>query len=132
MALDLAFVLGFIETLHVDFADTLGASHNVGGIDSLVGGNHNKLLDAVLNRKVGNDLSAIDIVLHALAGVVFHHGDVLVGRGVEDIIGAERLEDGFHSVFLADRGNHGLSLDVRVFVGHHKADVVLRRLGLVD
>ena len=57
---------------------------------------------------------------------------MLVGSGVEHIVGAEGREDVLHTVLLADAGHHGLGLDVGILVLHHQAYVVLGRLSLVD
>ena len=131
-ALHLSFLDSLVQALHVDFADTLGAAHDVGGIHRFVGGNHHELLHLVFHTEVGDDLRAPHVVLHAFAGVVLHHGHVLVGCGVEDVVGAERAEDFLHAVLLADGGDHGMCLNVGVLLGHHQADVVLRCFGLVD
>ena len=49
------------ERLAVNLGHTLGASHHVGGIDGLVGRDHNKLVDAILEGEVGNVARAQDI-----------------------------------------------------------------------
>ena len=78
-----------VERLHVNLADALRASHDVGRIDGLVGRHHDKLLHSVFGTEVGNDFRAPHIVLHALAGVVLHHRHVLVGSGMEYVVGLE-------------------------------------------
>ena len=118
--------------MHIDFADAFGAAHHVGWVNRLVGGNHDELLDAIFHAEVGNHLRAPDVVLHAFARVVFHHRHVLVGGGVENIVGLKLVEDFLHAVFLANARHHGVRRDVWIFVFHHQADVVLRRLCLVD
>ena len=56
---------------------------------------------------------------------------MLIGSGMEHIVGFERREDLLHSLLLADRGHHGLCLDVGELLMHHQADIMLRCLGLV-
>ena len=123
---------GIVKALHVNLADALGATHHIGGIDSLVGGNHDELTAAVFQSQVSDNLGADDIVVDTLAGVVLQHGHVLVGSCMEDIFGTIGLEDVIHTVFLTDAHEDGLSHDVGKLVAHHQPHVMERRLGLVD
>ena len=56
LSLELFIVLfyGEAEGLDVDFGKALGASHDVGGVDGLIGRDHDHLLDTVLDALVGN------------------------------------------------------------------------------
>ena len=121
-----------VQALDVDFADTLAASHDVGGIHRLVRGYHHELLGAVLHGHIGNDLGAVDVVHDRLGGVVLHHGHMLVRRGMENIVRTEGAEHAFHARTAADAGDHHLAGDVREIPGHHEADIVLRGFRLVD
>ena len=64
------------------FGDALGDSHDVGGADGLVGGDHDEVVDAVLGGGGGDVGGAEDIVLDGLEEAGLHHGDVFVGGGV--------------------------------------------------
>ena len=69
--------------------ETLGQllrhAHDAGGIDGLVGRNHHELLHAVFVGQFGQLPGAQDVVLDGLAGVVLHHGNVLMrGRMKHD------------------------------------------------
>ena len=121
-----------VEALHVDLADTFRAAHHVGRVHCFVGRDHHKLLGTELHAHVGDDLGAIDVVHDCLARVVFHHGHVFVCGGMEHIVRAEGSEHALHACTAADAGHHHFTGNVREFVGHHQADVVLRCLGLVD
>ena len=123
---------GLVQALHVYFADTFRASHHVGGIHGLVGTDHHEFLYAVFHRQVGHNLRAFHIVLYALAGIVFHHWHMLVGSGMEHVVGMVFPENGFHVALVADGGHYGFGLDVRILAGHHQAAVVLWGFGLVD
>ena len=132
LALHLAVFLGLVEALDVDLADTLTAAHHVRGVHSLVGGDHDELLHPVLHGHVGHDLGRVDVVEYCLGRIVLHHGHVLVGGGVEDVVGFEAAEVEIHAGAVADRCDDGLDLDVRIVARHLDADVVLGGFGLVD
>ena len=70
--------------------------------------------------------------MDALGRVVLHHGHVLVGGRVEDIIRLEFAEDLPHLGLVGDGCHHGGGFDVREIMGHHQPDVVLRGFRLVD
>ncbi len=128
----LLLLQGSVEGLAVDLADALGTTHDVGGVDGLVGRDHDELAGAVTNGKVGNDTRAVDVVLDRHGGVVLHHRHVLVGSGVEDVLGTMLAEDLLHVGRIADGAYDGPARDIGMMAGHIEADVVHRRLGLVD
>ena len=131
-ALDTPLDNGLVERLAVDLADALAAPHDIGGVDGLVGGDHHELAGAVLDGEVGNHARTIYIVLHGNAGVVFHHGDVLIGSGMEDVVGVVGSEDALHVPGIGDAADDGLALDIGEATGHHETYVVHGGLGLVD
>ena len=128
------FVLFFclIKTLHVDFANSLAASHYIGRIYGFVGRNHHELLHAKLDAQVGYYLRAVDIVEDTLARVVFHHRHVLVSGGVEDVVGTKGGENLFHPYLVRNGGDDSRDFNAREVVQHQQAYVVLRRLCLID
>ena len=125
-------ILVTVERLAVNFAQTFRTSHHVGGVYSLVGGYHDEALDAVFHAEVGYNLGALHVIVDGLAGVVFHHRHMLVGCGVENIVGMAGAEDVFHALFLHNAHHDNAALDVRKALTHHQTNVVLRRLGGVD
>ena len=96
LTLDLSILDSLIETLHVDFADTLRATHYIGGVHRLIGRNHHELLHPIFHGQVGNDSCTVDIVLHGLARIILHHRHMLVGSGMEHIVRTEHLEHSLH------------------------------------
>ena len=49
VTVDLSLDLGLVETLDIDLTNPLGATHDVGRVDSLVGRDHNELPDTVFD-----------------------------------------------------------------------------------
>lgn len=127
-----AVALGLVQALHVDLADALAAPHHVRRVHSLVGGHHHEAANAVADGQVRQDLRAKDVVVDALARVVLHHRNVLVGRRVEHVLRTERPEYVLHPPGVRDRGHDRGARHVRVSLPHHQADVVLRGLRRVD
>ena len=128
----LALDNGFVERLTVDLANALAATHDIGGVDGFIGGDHDELEGAVLDSEVGHDAGAVDIVLHSDAGVVFHHGHMLIGGGMEDIVGTVGSEDALHMFFIGDAADDGVAQNIGILAGHHEANIVHGGLGLVD
>ena len=123
----------FVEQrLHVDFGDTLAGTHDVGGVDRLVGGYHHEALRAVFHRHVSHVLGAHDVGLNRLVGVALHEGHVLVGGGVEDYVGAEIAEDLLHALAVADITDEGYETNVGEVVAEVEGDVVQGRLRLLE
>ena len=56
------------ERLYVDLGQALGAAHDVGGVDGLVGGDHDHLPHAILHALVGHLAGAANVNPHGLAG----------------------------------------------------------------
>ena len=71
------------ETLTINLCQSLGATHHIGGIDSLVGRNHHQLIHAIANTHIGHILGTEHIAEHCLAGIFLHKGHVFVGCCVE-------------------------------------------------
>lgn len=131
-AFNLALDNSLVQGLAIDFADALGASHDIGGVDSLVGGDHDEFLGFVLHGKVCYHARTIYIILYCYAGVVLHHGNVLVGGSMEDVVGTELGEDLLHVVLVGNAADNGVTRYVGELTCHHKADVVHGGLCLVD
>lgn len=121
-----------VEALDIYFTDALRAAHDIGGVDGFVGGDHYKFLRAILDGEVGNDLGAEDVVNDTLVGVILHHGHVLVGRSMENILWTCLTEEALHETGVGDVAHYGVSQDVGPLTAHHESHVVHRRLGLVN
>ena len=132
VSLHLTFLDCLVEALHVYLADALRAAHHVGWVDSLVGRYHHELPRAVSHRQVGDDLCSMDVVYHALVGIVLHHRHMLVCGRVEDIVGTVFVEYTFHHAHICDVRHNSFRSNLRPVVAHHEPDVMHRRLGLVD
>lgn len=123
---------GGVEGLNVDFADAFRAAHHVGGVDGFVGGYHDEFPGVVLDGEVGDDHGAVDVVFDAFVGVVLHHGDVLVGCGVEHVFGTVFAEYLFHAALVGDVGHDCERMDAGPAARHHEADFVEGCFGLID
>lgn len=113
-----------IKALAINLTDALGATHDVGGVNGLIGGDHHELLGAVLNRQVGNDASTCDIVADGLNGVVLHHGHVLIGGRMEDILRTMFSKKLLHVVFIGNGSDDSLILYIGKLTRHHQTDIV--------
>ena len=127
----LTLLHGFVKALDVDLTKSLRAAHDVGGVDSLVGGDHHEFLSAVSHGKVGDDAGAVDIVPDALRGIVLHHGDMLVGGCVEDVFRTVVAEDLLHAVSVGYVAHDGAAFYFTPVLRHHQAYVVEGGLSLV-
>ena len=95
------------KALDQHFAQALGAAHNVGGVDRLVGGKLHKPFNAMLCGGGQQIFGAHNIVFDGLGGADLHQRDVLVRGGVEydrRVVGFKNLVQTF---FVADRTNQG-------------------------
>ena len=81
----------------VDFGEAFGGAHHVGGVHSLVGRHHHELIHAIFHCEVGDDFRAVHVVDDGFGGVDFHHGHVLVGRGVNHEGGAVKVKCLLHA-----------------------------------
>ena len=121
-----------VETLHIDLTDSLRTTHHIRGVHSLVGRDHHEFLHTVFHTQIGDDLRTIYIIIHGLRRVILHHRHMLIGGGMEHVVGLELTEDLLHTALVADTRHHGLRGNLRESLGHHQTNVVLRGLGLVD
>ena len=64
-------------------AHSLGSSHDVGGVDRLVRGNHHEALCIVFLAAVQHVLAAENVVLYGFYAVVFHQRHMFVGSCVD-------------------------------------------------
>ena len=69
-------------------AESLGSAHEVGGIHSLIRGDHDKFLDAELLRRPHHMICAENVILDGLLWAFLHQRDMLVGRRMEHDVGA--------------------------------------------
>ncbi len=99
------FVRGdFRKGVHEPLGQVLGHAHHAGGIDRLVGRDHDEFLHGEFVGQLGQLLRAADVVLDRLAGVVLHHRHVLVRGGMEHDVGPMLAENLFQPVAVGDVG----------------------------
>ncbi len=121
---------GVGEALDHELAHALGGAHDVGRVDGLVGRHQDKPLDAVRGVRDGGLVGAEDVVLDGLLRVVLHQRHMLVGRRVEDDVGAVAREGARELVLVAHASDHDREVDRRILPGHLLAEGV--RVVLVD
>lgn len=131
LALRLPALYGEAERLDVDLGQALGAAHDVGGVDGLVGGDHDHLLHVILHALVGHLAGAAHVDPHGLAGVLLHEGHMLVGGGVEHNLRAVFAEHEVEPLYGAHVADHRHEVKLRERVLELEADVVERGLGVV-
>lgn len=99
--------IGGGEGLKINLGKALGCAHHVGGVDRFIGGDKDETFDAELQCEFGKASGAETVVLDGFAGLAFHHGHVLVGRGVENDGGMEAVQDVAHARTVKDIGDEG-------------------------
>ena len=72
-----------VHHLHHHLAQTLGRTHDVGGVHGLVCGNLHEPLDTVLRGGLRQLVGADDVIFDGLVGAFLHQRDVLMRRRVE-------------------------------------------------
>ena len=130
-SLHFAILLRLIQTLHINFADTLGAPHHIGGIHRLVRRHHHKLLCPILHSQVCNDTRTLHIITHTLSRIILHHRHMLIRRRMKHIIGTIYTENLLHAFLHANITHDGFRLDVGPFARHHQTYIMQRRLRLI-
>ena len=90
-----------VEYLHNHFADTLGCSHDVGGIDGFVRGNQHKFLGAEKGCRLCGLKRTHDIVLDRLVGAVLHERHMLMGCRMVHNVRSVFFKNGIHSLGVA-------------------------------
>ena len=113
-----------VKGLDDHFAQTLGSTHDVGGIHGLVRGNQHKAFAAVHHGGVGRLVGADGVVLDGLTGAGLHEGDMLVGRGVVDDLGTILGENLIDPAAVADGADEGHQIQLGEFVLEFQGDVV--------
>ena len=71
------------KALDINFRKTLGASHDIGRVDSFVGGYHHHLIHIVLDTFVRHISGAGHIDHHSFARILLHKRNMLVRRRVK-------------------------------------------------
>ena len=98
----------------------------------LVGRDENETTCTERGRGVGERPGAERVVANGLDRVRLHHGDVLVGRGVEDDTRSVGLEHLTHLGGVLDIGDNREAEQKTAFPRKLAVDLEQRRLGVVD
>ena len=103
-----------VHHLYHHLAQTLGRTHDVGGVDGLVGGYLHKPLDAVLRGGLRQLVGADDVVLDGLVGAFLHQRDVLMGRSVEHKLRPVSFHHMVQPDGVTDRADDDLQIQFRM------------------
>ncbi len=79
-----------LQSLQDEFGEPFGRSHDVGGVDRLVGRDEHESLDARLDCSFRRVPRTDDVVVYAFDDIVFHNRNVFVGGRVIDSLDRER------------------------------------------
>ena len=113
-----------VKALDDHLAQTLGGTHDIGGIDRLISGDQDKALAAVYHGRIGSFIRANRIVFDCLTGTVFHEGHMLVCGGMIDDLRAIVMKDFKHAPAVADRSDQNLQIQVGIFLAKLKLYII--------
>ena len=113
-----------VKALDDHLAQALAGTHDVSGIDGLVGGDQDKALAAVDHGRIGGLVSADGVVFDRLTGAVLHQRDMLMGGGVVDDLRVVVLKEFKHPPAVADRPDQDLQIEIRIFLAQFKLDLI--------
>ena len=119
-----------VEHLNDHLADALGGSHNVGGIDRLIRGDHDKALGAAGGCRHRRIEGAEDVVFDGLAGADLHERHMLVRSGMIDDIRTVLVENPVDALLIPDRCNQHHQIQIRIFAAQLLLHVI--RAVLID
>ena len=97
-----------LQPLHDQLGHALGHAHDVGWVDRLVGGDQNEIIDPVLPGQQGNVIGAENIIGDGLEAIPLHHGNMLIGCGMEHRlrpIGRKHFPQQSHILDVANHRN---------------------------
>ena len=90
------------QALYVDFSQALATAHDVRGVHRLICTDHHKLLHTITYSGICHHTGTEHVCSNRLAGVLFHQGDMLVGRRMEHHLGVPVAEHIIHTVRATD------------------------------
>src|SRR5882724_3736033 len=100
-----------MQTLQDDFGESLGRTHDIGGIHGLVGRYQNEGVHVGFMRRFGGVPRRNHIVVDALDDVLFDDGDMFVGGRVIHGLYPVRLQDVAQSKFMVSVADQADQLD---------------------
>jgi hypothetical protein len=121
-----------VQGLDVHFSGALGGTHDVGGVDGLVRGDHDEALDVVFTGNFRHVHATPDVIEDGFTGIRFHERHVFVGGCVEDDFRAFLGDDEGTTALVADVSDDGEIVLVREAFADFKADVVEGCFGVVE
>ena len=119
--------LGVADRVHLldnQLSGAFGGTHDAGGIDGFICRNHDEDFAAAAVCCFGDIFCTKDVIFYGFHRMGFHEGDVFVSSGVEDDLGPVVTEDGVDPFFVADVGDDGDCIDVRIFIAQFLMDLV--------
>ena len=105
-----------IVSLNDHFTDSLGSSHNIGRIHSLICGDHNKLLNTILYCCLRCLPGTKYIILNRFIRAVLHKRYVLMRSRMVNDIRMIFLHDIIHAVCITNRSNQHYKIKIRVLI----------------
>ena len=120
-----------ILPLGQEFRRPLAGAHDVGRPDRFVRRDQHEFFNLVPVGEIDHVPGADDVVGHRLPGVHLQHGDMFIGRRVENDPGAVGLERIGEMDPVADVREQGDDLDIRKVLFEFDFNVVKGALGLI-
>ena len=113
------------ETLQDHLRETLGSAHDIGRAHSLVGGDQHEGFHPGLAGRLRRVPGSEDIVGNALGDIVFHHGHMLVGRGVIDRLHTKGAKYALQALLVLDGAQQGDQFQFLAGGSHQLAQLAL-------
>jgi len=88
-----------------DLGHAFGSPHDIGRVDGFVRAHHHKSGHPVFASQMKQGRSSQNIDAHRLHGVFFHHGHMLVGRGMKNHLRTMLANDLAHALGIGDIGH---------------------------
>ena len=93
-------IVSAVIGLHQQLTHALTRPHHVGRSDRLVRRNHDKTVDTVRHGRLHDIPAPDDIVKYRFPWIPLHHGDVLVGRRMDNNIGSVLPDNQINNRFI--------------------------------
>ena len=118
-----------VSALSVNLSNTFCRSHDVCGVDSLVGGDHHELLRTILYRQVSDYLRTEHIDEHRLIREILHQRDMFISCGMIDDLRSQVLKHLIHLIEILDVTYDEVFLHIEILI---RTLVVELKLKVID